>query len=238
MTKFGKALDKGLDILETLQSSYEPLSFSELKERINVSPASFARFLKLLLQREYIVRNEQGLYSIGIRAIQVGLSGLERLPLTAITRSHLKEITETTEESSEISLFEEGTFTFLHREECQRSVILRGRPGNRFDIQDNTAIGRVGLAFGYGKGPASLDSGIAETVKKLLFAEMLQNDNEVYRGASPVFNNTGACIGCLSIAAPAFRIKSSEKKRFRSILTDHARRISAKLGSIGQTAGL
>ena len=53
MASFGKALDKGLDILEVLADEDQPLSFTALREKIDVSPASFARFLKQLVERGY-----------------------------------------------------------------------------------------------------------------------------------------------------------------------------------------
>jgi DNA-binding IclR family transcriptional regulator len=230
MAKFGKALDKGLDILEALQQASSPLSFTELRDRIEVSPASFSRFLKLLLERDYVTRDGQGLYSIGMRAIQVGLSALAGLPLTEIILPHLREITASTEESSEIAVFDGESFSFLHREECRRSVILRGRPGFRFTIRDTTAIGRLALAYGIGTDPDQPDPGVLSEVKRERFAEMLQNEDEVYRCAVPVFDHSATCFACLTIAAPAFRVSSKEKNMFRDILTGHAVQVSERLG--------
>ena len=54
MARFGNALDKGIDILEIIESSEEPLSFSDLRSRISIPQASFARYLKVLAERGYV----------------------------------------------------------------------------------------------------------------------------------------------------------------------------------------
>ena len=73
MAHFGKALDLGLDILEALQKAEQPLAFGELKEKLDIAPASFARFLKLLTGRGYVMQTAGGRYTVGWRAVELGL---------------------------------------------------------------------------------------------------------------------------------------------------------------------
>ncbi len=230
MTRVGNALQKGLDILESLQDAGEPLSFGELRKRVKVSQASFARYLKVLSDRGYVTRNGGGDYSIGYRTIRLGLHGLSQLELHEIARTHLGEITERVKESAELAVFQGGDFIFLDRVECPRSVVLRARPGSSFGISDHNAIGALALAFGR-KGKATRTSKKAlEEIRARGFAEQLQNNDEVYRGAAPLLDHAGTCMGALCVAAPAFRVKQKEKTLFRKVLIEHANRVSVKLG--------
>jgi IclR family acetate operon transcriptional repressor len=229
MTRVGNALQKGLDILETLQEADGPLPFGELRKRVNVSQASFARYLKVLSDRGYVARDDGG-YKIGYRTIRLGLHGLSRLELPGIARAHLDRTTEQVRESTELAVFEGGDFIFLDRVECPRSVVLRARPGSSFGISDNNAIGTLALAFGW-KGKATrLTKKKLEAIHAQGFAEQLQNNDEVYRGGAPLLDHAGSCIGALCIAAPAFRVTKKEKALFRKVLIEHAHAVSGKLG--------
>jgi DNA-binding IclR family transcriptional regulator len=230
MTRVGNALQKGLDILETLQAADGPLPFGELRKRVKVSQASFARYLKVLADRGYVARNGRGNYSIGYRTIRLGLHGLSRLELPGIAHAHLDDITERVKESTELAVFEGDDFIFLDRVECPRSVVLRARPGSSFGISDNNAIGSLALAFGRKGKAAKLTKKNLEAIHARGFAEQLQNNDEVYRGAAPLFGYTGSCIGALCVAAPAFRVTKKEKTLFRKVLVEHARKVSRTLG--------
>lgn len=230
MSRFGNALDKGIDILEVLEASEQPLSFTDLRNRVDIPQASFARYLKVLVQRGYVRQESGGGYILGWRAVQLGLAGLSRSPLPGTVRPHLEFITETAEESAEFALFEGVDFIFLDRAECPRSVVLKARPGSRFGITGNTAIGMIALSFGWKGKDALCTEESMMRIRKEGFAWKLQNSNEVYRGAAPLFNHTGACVGCIVIAAPAFRVKNKEKNLFKRILKKEAEKISVKLG--------
>jgi DNA-binding IclR family transcriptional regulator len=230
MAHFGKALDLGLDILEALQKSPEPLAFGELKEKLDIAPASFARFLKLLAERGYVMQNGGGRYTVGWRAVELGLAGLSRTSLNTIGRPALEEVMRVTQESAELAVFDDNDFLFIDREECPRSVILAARPGSRFPVSDHTAIGWLAMAHGIaGKGPKVP----AAKLKKVLadgYAGKLQNNNEVFRGAAVLTNHKGQAIGALCVAAPAFRVKARAKKTFQTLLVQQARKTSKRMG--------
>jgi len=231
----GKALTKGLDILEALAASDDALAFAELRGRVDVSPASFARFLRILCERGYAVQSSGG-YRLGWSSVKLGLAAREMSSVRELARPHLEEIAAATDESSELAVFESDEFIFLDRVECPRSVVLKARPGSSFPIRDGTAIGRLAIAMGCAPRRGGLAARAAKRVRHDLFAEMLQNDDEVYRSAAPIFGSGGGCIGCICVAAPAFRVGERERKAFRRLLGEHSRELSAKLGAREETA--
>lgn len=230
MPHFGKALDLGLDLLEALQKAGEPLSFKELQDQVAIAPASYARFLKLLCNRGYIHQDQDGHYSVGWRAVELGLAGLSQNSIQTISRPHLEALTRATGESSELAVFDRSDFLFLDRIESSRSIVLAAKPGSRFGISDHTAIGWLGIAWDYpftGKKPAAKT---ITQIRKAGYAGKLQNNGEVFRGAAAIHNYSGSCIGALCIAAPAFRTGKKEKKQFQELLIKHAGEISRALG--------
>ncbi len=242
MNSFGKALTKGLDILEALQAAEEPQAFAELGRSVDVSSASFARFLKILVARGYVSQDESGRYRLGIRAAGLGLKALSASPLHEVARPHLDEIAAAAGESSELAVFEKGNcesdrFVFLERVECPRSVVLKARPGSSFEIRGTTAVGDLATAFGWGPS-RGLDGARASRIKSEGFCEKLQNNDECYRAAAPLFDRDGECIGALVVAAPAFRVGGREKRAIRKLLTEQAEAVSAKLGAAVAAGGV
>jgi DNA-binding IclR family transcriptional regulator len=223
------ALNRGLDVLEILEDASEPVSHGELQRRSATPPASFGRILRLLVERGYVSREVDGGYTLGWRAGAMGLSAMQRTGVHSVCQPHLEEIARVTEESSEAVEFHGHEFLFVERVESPRSVILRARPGRRHRGTDGNAIGLLMLA--YGRAPAAKHSRASlDSIARAGFAELLQNNEEVYRGAAAVFDGGGECVGALCVAAPAFRVGKAEKKRYRSLLLEHAAAASQKLG--------
>lgn len=228
---FGKALEKGLDLVERLAAGPAPLGFTDLRATLDVSPASFARFLKLLAARGYVAREASGKYHLGWRLAQLGQVALESSPLRRLSEPHLTAIREATQETAEVAAFQEGHFQFLARLESPQSILLRARPGSRFGISMETAIGALAKALGLGSGkPLPGKRGAA--IRAELFADQFQNNNEAYRAAAAVSDATGRCIGCLIVAAPAFRVTLKQRRLFKQVLCVQARELSRALGGI------
>jgi DNA-binding IclR family transcriptional regulator len=237
MAEFGKALSRGLDILETLGQRGQPMTYAAIGERVRVSQASFTRFLKILLRRGYVVQDERGRYRLGWRLAYLGQAALQDVPLLALVRPHLRVLAGETGECAEFAVFQDdGYFQFLERVESPKAVVLRARPGSRFPVGDGTAIGRVALAYGCrASDGARLAVRTARTVRKAGWAEMIQNRGEAYRIAAPVFDRDDSCIGAVVIAAPAFRARAAAKELFRKHLVAHARELSREVGGNGSS---
>ncbi len=233
MPPFAKALHRGLDILETLGEADRPMAFGELRDRLEVSPASYTRFVRVLLERGYLARDEAGQYRLGWRLASLGDSALRGSPLRELAGAHLDALVEATEESAEAVVFPgDGHFQFVDRRESPRAVVLRARPGSRFPNHPGNAIGLLGMATGdAGPDARPLDPGQAERLGEEGFAELLQNNDEVLRAAAVVTGPSGRWVGALVIAAPAFRVGQAERRRFRDLLTTHAAELSGTLGA-------
>ena len=233
---FGKALEKGLDLLERLAQSGTPLAFTELRSQLDASPASFARFLKILARRGYVQHDRTGRYRLGWRLAQLGQVVLDASRLRQMADPHLQAIRKATRETAELAEFQDGHFQFLARLESPQSILLRARPGSRFPVTSGTAIGILGLAYGLG-GTEPLEAPGANAIRRACFAEGFQNDNEAYRAAAPLIDATGHCIACLVVAAPAFRMDTTRRRTNKKVLCAQARALSRLLGGVRDDEG-
>lgn len=228
MARFGKALTKGLDILDLFVLEQRSLSYGEIKDRLDIPPASFARFLKILTERGYVRRLENNKYCLGWSSANIGFSAVQSMPLREICRPHLEHIATEVEESTELVAYEKGFFFFLDRVQCSRSVVLQATPGSRYPDSPDTALGWIAAAYNLSEPSRGFRQKECERIRKEKYYQRLQNDNEVYRGASPVFTHA-SCVGAICIAAPAFRVTAGKKRQFKKLLQTHAQRISQTL---------
>jgi len=236
MPAFGKALEKGLDLIDRLAISDQRLTFTELRSQLDISPASFARFLKILAQRGYVQRDRTGRYRLGWRLAQLGQAALDASRLRQLAEPHLQAIRQATRETAELAEYQDDHFQFLARLESPQSILLRAQPGSRFRICGGTAIGVLALAHGLGDAKP-LKASVAKAVRKACLAEGFQNANEAYRAAAPVFNATGRLMACLVVAAPAFRMKAKERRANKKVLCSQAKALSQVLGGIQDRGG-
>jgi len=224
----GKSLSVGLKILEAIQAAPEPITYVDLKKRVETSPASFSRFLKILLDSGYVRKNSDGRYVLSWRLIQLGAAALHSSPLRKLAEPHVKAIARDTQETSEYVTYDDDYFLVAVRIETPSSVTLRAPVGSAFRICDGTAMGILAIAFGLSRHDAPGED--LERVRAVGLAEKIQNNGEVYRAAALIRDARGNPAGCLTVAAPAFRVAEEGKSRFQKVLLSRARDFSRELG--------
>lgn len=228
MAEFGKALSRGLDILEALLRAGEPLSYGELQGSVDTSPASFTRYLRLLLDRGYVSKDADGAYFLGWRLRQMGRM-VSQSPLGVAGAEHVRAVVEETGEAAELVQFQAGSMLFLDRAEGPQPVGVKARPGTVFPLGPNSAIGVLAMATGSNPDHA-MPPGRQNAILQDGYVGMLQNDDEVFRGAAAIRDAADAVVGCLTIVAPAFRVGDSEREHYRACLLRHAAEVSRRLG--------
>jgi DNA-binding IclR family transcriptional regulator len=223
------AFSRGLDILTALQGAQGPLGYGELRRQVRIPPATFARLVNELIELDCLERCEGG-YRLGLRCVGLALAARNDRPLQLAADEELRELVELTGESAELAEFAQGHFVFLDRRQSRQAVVLRAQIGSRFAIHPSNALGALAMAYGH-SGSGQLDGEEAERIRRLRQAEMFQNRGEVYRVASALFDCPGRCIGCLTLAAPAYRATPERRETFLSVLQSHAQKVQCKLDS-------
>ena len=139
------ALDKGLDILEALSASSEPLTLSALAQFLKRKNNEIFRMLNLLERRRYVLRDEAGGYRLSLRMYQLANAQPSLARLIEVAMPALRELSRTTGESCHLSVLEGLEIVILARVESSNRVRLVVELGGRFSAL-TTVSGRMILS--------------------------------------------------------------------------------------------
>ncbi len=156
------ALDKGLDVLETLAGSPVPLALAELGVRLGRNSSELFRMVNRLEARGYLGRDPlSGKYTLSLRLYELAHlhSPVERLVKAA--REPMQAFCEATQESCHLSILNRDELLVVAQSDSPAKVRLSIEVGARFDLLQ-TASGRLLLAYLPGEERAAL-------VKRLRF---------------------------------------------------------------------
>lgn len=136
------ALEKGLEILEALSASFEPLTLSSLANVLNRKNNEIFRMLNLLERRSYVLRDDAGGYRLSLRMFQIARAHNPLRRLIEAAEPAMRSLVRITSESCHLSILEGAEIVVLSAMECPRPVRLSIAVGARFDAI-KTVSGRV-----------------------------------------------------------------------------------------------
>ena len=140
------ALEKGLDILETLAAATEPQSLAELAARLERSSGELFRMLACLERRGYLAREEaSGKYARTLQRSALTHSHTPMRKLLSAARRPMQDLTEKIGESCHLSVLDRGKLLVVAQQESPARVRLSIEVGGEFDPVA-TASGRLLLS--------------------------------------------------------------------------------------------
>jgi DNA-binding IclR family transcriptional regulator len=108
------ALDKGLDVFETLAASESPLSLTELSEMLGQTPSAVFRILNRLEARSYVVRDPiSGRYSLSLKLFELSHTHSPVERILAISGKPMRELAQSMRESVHLSVLSHGRLVVL-----------------------------------------------------------------------------------------------------------------------------
>jgi DNA-binding IclR family transcriptional regulator len=108
------ALDKGLDVLETLAASAVPQSLSELARSMGQTPSALFRLLSRLERRSFVVRDSvSGRYSLSLKLLELAHTHSPVEHIIRASASPMRELAESVRESVHLSVLD-----------CRRLIVL------------------------------------------------------------------------------------------------------------------
>ncbi len=141
------ALEKGLDILELLAQSPEPLTQSGIAKACHRSSSEIFRMLNLLETRRYVVRDESaGTYRLSLRLFQLAHAHAPIAQLIQAAAGPMQALSRQLGESCHLSMLDGDALTVIHAEESPAKVRLSIQVGGHFSPLE-TASGRLLLAL-------------------------------------------------------------------------------------------
>ncbi len=234
-----------LAVLDLL-AARAPLALSEIGRELGVAKSTLHRILTILTDRGWVVRDEDGRYDLGIRALRLG-SRSSRLPIVTAFRTVAAEFLTRHDETIALSVLDGVESLFIALEETSQPVRLATQVGSKTPAYAS-ASGRVMLASHppaavsamFGGQPLVTPTGrrlsgvaelqaILEQVRQRGYAE---NENDtaegLYAASAPVANADDVVIAALTTCIPVCRLTPER----RQIVVADLRALGAKLSEL------
>jgi DNA-binding IclR family transcriptional regulator len=134
------ALDRGLDVIETLAAARRPLSLSELAAALKTSPGILFRYLARLEQRGYLSRDAAtGKYSLSVRLYALALAEDPMHHLLRKARLPMELLAEEIHESCHLSVLLGRRLVVLLQAPAPAPVRLTVDPGSSHEAALTTS---------------------------------------------------------------------------------------------------
>jgi DNA-binding IclR family transcriptional regulator len=141
------ALDKGLDILELLSRTVEPLSFGEIAQGVGHSKGQIFRMLQVLEERNYIERGEgDTTYSLTNRLFMLGMERPQVKGLVEIALPVMHRLSDEISHPCHLVVASEDQIVVIARVDSPSDLGFVVRLGHRRPIAHSTS-GVVLFAF-------------------------------------------------------------------------------------------
>lgn len=247
-----RSIQRALRILLCFNWEERELTLTEISEKIGLAKSTVSRLLTTLEIEGFLVKDGRiNRYKLGHNIYYLGLVAKESLDLRVISRPIMKEITELTQETTNLYILDNLDRVCFDQVESPLSVKRSVKIGERFPVWAG-ATGKVILAnldetVWYDmikelrplteKTIVDPDEFINELrrIKENGYAVSVgEKEYEVGCVAAPIFDVNRRVIGCVSISGPSFRFPT-DTDYFCSLVVDAARKISRQLGYYEKT---
>jgi IclR family KDG regulon transcriptional repressor len=244
-----QSVDRALSILLAFDETVTELGVSELGRRTQLNKVTAYRLIQTLEARGFLRQNpETGRYRLGLTCWQLGTMAVRR-DLREVSRRHLQELMERTQESVVLSVPDGFDVVYVERLESPQPVgskSLVGRRAPAYCIASGKALLSTLL-------PAELDRLLPDHLPSLtpttitdperLRAELIQIHTQGYalnRGerqtdvsglAAPIFDHTGRALAATGLSVPAMRMTDEAIDQWIPLVIQAAWAISLELGA-------
>jgi DNA-binding IclR family transcriptional regulator len=232
-----------LAVLDLLAAG-SPLSLSEISRELGIAKSTLHRICNVLVERGWAVRDREGRFDLGIRALRLGSSSAE-LPVVTAFRTVAVEFLTRHDETIALAVLDGVESLFIAIEDTSQPVRLVTHVGSKTPAFAS-ASGRVVLAsqppaevaaiFGgrplvapTGRrlnGVAELESILAE-VRARGYAENWEETAEgLYAASVPITNDSAITLAALTTLIPISRITPERREAIVADLVALGARLS------------
>lgn len=235
-TRASAGVQATLAVLDLL-ATRSPLSLSEIARELGIAKSTVHRVCAVLVQRGWAVRDSDGSYDLGIRALRLG-SRASSLPLVTAFRTTAAEFLTRHDETIALAVLDGDESLFLAFEETSQPVRLVTHIGSK-TAAFASASGRVVLASLPPASVAAMFAGkllvtptgrrlngvaelqaILDEIRARGYAENWEETAEsLYAASVPVVNGEGVTLAALTVLVPMSRITPERRSAILSDLT-------------------
>lgn len=247
------ALEKGLDILETLCASERPMTQKEIAKSLGRSVGEIYRMVNCLIDRKYVAQVDDSSYTITTKLFELAhinppthLLLFEALPV-------MQRLAKELDQSCHLTVYSQGKQVVLAKVDAPSGMGFSVRAGSELDVLIS-ASGRVLLAFqsaettklwieeSLQRRPEQSDpqiQTILETIRRIGFESIPSIQvRGLYAVSFPVLDTQGRAMAALTVPY-AERIDQNQRKSIPEVtaaLGAAARTVSEKIGGASRSS--
>lgn len=246
-----QSLERGLDILEMIESESGTLGVRAIARRLGLSPTIVQRLINSLALRGYIEKGSDSTnYRLGHRLLALGAHGEHGFDYAVTARVELERMAHEHHLNGFVSVLRGGKAIYLLAVQADGPIAIRVSPGSEMPLH-STSAGKVMLAalpdsearklLGTRKlaaitphtitDPATLIASLAKVRSQGYATVVEENIPGVLSVGAPIRDHTGAVIAALSVAFPKYLDSGLTLSAATPMVTGAARRVSRTLGA-------
>ena len=251
------ALDRGIDVVEFLAAAQRPVSFSEILGSLEIPKASLVGILNTLCRRGLVDKSEKGgHYRLGMKLLYLGNCLQDSLRLRSVAWPFMENLAEKIQETVELSILDRDQLVLIEQIEGAGDVRIYSRVGGAYPYLHAVSVGKIYLAHMNPEKrkrvlkhvglPAvtqwtitdyeELNEDLSCVARQGYAIEDQELRKGVRRVAAPIYDHNGRVAGCLSVAAPIFRMDVEDLPKIGEKVKKVADEISLILGGGGVAA--
>jgi DNA-binding IclR family transcriptional regulator len=235
-----RTLLRGLEVLEVLAASSEPLGPTSIAQAVGLDKATISRLLFTLCEAGYARQEGNGSYRLTGKILQLG-SGVSLDPeLREIARPHLVELRDVTDETVHLGVRDGNHVVYIDKIEGSHPVRLVSAVGQVMPLH-TTALGKSALAWmddderepllsqlelvrrtEHSIGTLEeLGDELERTRERGFSIDDRENEDHAVCVGAPIFDAHQRVVGMISVSGPSYRISERVDE-----LGEHCRKAS------------
>lgn len=199
---------------------------SDISKKTNLYKSTTLRLLASLEKFGYVIRDEDGMFSLGSNSLRLSSVYQSSFSLKNIIYPVLKRISRETGETSSFYILEKDKRIILFRVERERSIKVSIAEGDIFPVGVGAA-GKVLLAF----SSETLTDELRQVKQQAWASSFGERDVETSSLSVPVFGVNNRLEGALTISGPIDRLTQASIEQFTPSLIEESVFISQNLGA-------
>jgi DNA-binding IclR family transcriptional regulator len=247
------ALEKGLDILEMLCRSEQPLSQKEMAHNMGRSVSEIYRMVTCLVERNYVAQVDDSLFTVTTKLFELSHINPPTHRLLFEAQPIMQRLAMDLDQSCHLTVYSQGKQVVLAKVDTPSGMGFSVRAGSELDVLIS-ASGRVLLAFqdeetrklwieeSLQRRPEQLDAqteAILDTIRTTGFESIPSVQvRGLYAVSFPILDTQGNAIAALTVPYSE-RIDQSQRKSIPAVtqvLEQAARALSLRVGGMSQGA--
>lgn len=250
-----QTLDRTLDIIELLAVTPNGMGVTEIGHKLGLHKSTVYRLINALVRRGYLEKEQNGLYKIGLKFIEISGLYLRQIELKTEAVPFMRHLSELTGQVTHLAILDETEVVYIEKIDVLQSLRMYSQIGKRVSIHCS-ALGKVLLSA----QDSDYRERILEKIKYTRYTENTITDSAVLRKeleqarqkgwavdneeheygirciAAPIRDFTGKVIAALSITGSKNIISPGKDEYYGKLVAEAADNISKRLGYIEKNA--